>query len=808
MNKTCGAPNRLLGIFGSEGCRRISAGSTARTRDRHVLRTTLDPNFSGPELLVLAAVVAVAILVVWGGARRGLLRQIERLRDDIHALLSKSDLNGDRLGVQGRTGEFVDISASINRLLDRVEEDLESATEESNLLDDFARALPDVAIVHRDTILFANEAAGELFGLPGESLVGKPATDLLRPAYRSMMRKHIDAGLTGSAELAPIEVQLISAAEGERWAELHSLATQFEDEPALITIARDIAHRKSLELSLGRSKLQARITLESIGEGIITTDRDGVIDYMNEAAEELLGSSRTSAIGKRPNEIFVIVDEADRGTLGDPVELCLSDRKRVSLGRRALLLTRQSNKEFSVELTASPIRAPGREIDGCVVSFHDVTEMRGIAREMSYQATHDALTGLINRAEFERRLATALESARSDGKNCVVSYLDLDRFKLVNDTCGHLAGDNLLREISTLLKRQVRDSDTVARMGGDEFAMLLLGCPLDKARQIADEVCNAVKAHRFVWQDQAFEIGVSIGLVEVGPESMSAEAVLSAADSACYIAKQEGRGRHHVYSARDELIAREKGEIQWLQRLQQALRDDGFMFHVQPIVATDGQNKRGPAAEIFLRMSDEQGSVLEPELFLGAAARYQLLGNIDRWVVRQAATRIAAGVPRLPNERSCAINLSGQALLDDSFLEFVVEVFDHTGVDPSRFCFEIGEQAIMANIEHARRFISVLHGVGCQFAMDDFGSGVGSFVKLKTLSLDYVKIDSTYTLGLVDDAVNQEMITSLVRLARQLDFKVIAEQVEDSETLDFLRRVGVDFVQGYVIERPHPLVSN
>jgi len=766
----------------------------------------LDPNLSGAEILIAATVVGVAMLVIWVVARRGLERQIERLREDVHSLLAKADLNGDRLGVQGRSGAFVDIAASVNRLLDRSEEEAESATLNRDLLDDFTRALPDVALVHRDTILLANTAAGELFGLPGETLIGKPTTDLLRPAYRSLLRRHIDAALSGDEEPAPIEVQLISADEGERWAELHSLLTEFEGEPALITIAKDVAHRKSLEVSLGRSKLQARITLESIGDGIITTDRDGVIDYMNEAAEELLGISRTSAIGKRPSELIALVDEADRESLGDPVEQCLTDRKRVSLGRRALLLARQGNKEFSVELTASPIRAPGGEIDGCVISFHDVTEMRGIAREMSYQATHDALTGLINRIEFERRLATALESARSDGTHCVVSYLDLDRFKLVNDTSGHLAGDNLLREIAALLKQQVRDSDTVARMGGDEFAMLLAGCPLDKARQIADEICTAVSNHRFAWHDQSFDIGISIGLVEVGPESMSAEAVLSAADSACYIAKQEGRGGHHVYSARDELVAREKGEIQWLQRLQHALRDNGFQLHVQPIVSADGLASRGPAAEVFLRLSDEHGNVFDTAQFLSAAARYHLMGNIDRWVVSQTANRIASGVPRLPNERSCSVNLSGQALIDDAFLEYLVEVLDRTGVDPGKFCFEISESAIMANIEHARRFISVLHGVGCQFAMDNFGSGVGSLVKLKTLSVDYVKIDSTYTYGLEEDVVNQEMITALVRLAKQLDFKVIAEQVEDSGTLDVLRRLGVDFIQGFAIERPRPLV--
>lgn len=765
----------------------------------------MDPNLSGPELVAVAVALGIVLLVVWAAARRSVARQVEQLREDIHALLAKVDLNGDRLGVQGRAGDFVDIAASVNRLLDRVEEESESATTNRDLLHDFARALPDVALVHREDILLANEAAGELFGLPGEALIGKPATDLLRPAYRSKLRRHIELGLSGQPLPPPIEVQLISAEEGERWVELHTLVTEFDGEAALITIARDVAHRKSLEVSLGRSKLQARITLESIGEGIVTTDRDGVVDYMNEAAEELLGMQRTTAIGKRPAELIALVDESDRESLGDPVAQCLAERKRVSLGRRALLLSRQSDKEFSVDLTASPIRTPSGEIDGCVVSFHDVTEMRGIAREMSYQATHDALTGLINRAEFERRLSSALESARSDGTSCVVSYLDLDRFKLVNDTSGHLAGDNLLREIAALLKRQVRDSDTVARMGGDEFAMLLAGCPIDKARQIADEVCEAVSGHRFSWQDQAFDIGVSVGLVEVGPESMSAETVLNAADSACYIAKQEGRGGHHVYSARDELIAREKGEIQWLQRLQHALTQGGFELHVQPIVSADGQASRGPAAEVLLRLTDAAGSSFTPDQFLAPAMRYQLLGNIDRWVVNRAATLIASGVPRLPNERSCSVNLSGQAFLDDSFLDYIVDVLDHTGIEPGRICFEISEAEIMANIEHARRFISVLHGVGCQVAMDDFGSGIGSFVKLRSLSLDYVKIDATYTRGLEDDEVSQEMVSALVRLSKQLDFGVIAEQVEDGDTLDLLRRMGVDFVQGYAIERPHPL---
>src|SRR5690606_17556141 len=363
----------------------------------------------------------------------------------------------------------------------------------------------------------------------------------------------------------------------------------WEGRPALLTVASDISHRKRIEASLGRSKLQARVTLESIGEGIVTTGTDGAIDYMNEAAEQLIGTTRGFAIGKQLGDLIALIDEVDRTSLGDPVQQCLGERRRVNLGRRALLMSKVADREFSTELTASPIRGPEREIVGCVVIFHDVSELRGIAREMSYQATHDALTGLVNRAEFERRLEAALKSSRADSIGHVVAYLDLDRFKIVNDTCGHIAGDNLLREVAALLKQKVRDSDTVARVGGDEFAMLLVGCPLDKARQIGDDICESLAAYRFSWQEHVFDIGVSIGMVEVGHESASAEALLGAADSACYVAKQQGRGRVHVYSARDEVLARERGEIQWLQRLQRALKENRFELHVQPIIAVGGR---------------------------------------------------------------------------------------------------------------------------------------------------------------------------------------------------------------------------
>ena len=468
-------------------------------------------------------------------------------------------------------------------------------------------------------------------------------------------------------------------------------------------------------------------------------------------------------------------------------------------------MSKLADREFSTELTASPIRGPDGQVAGCVVIFHDVSELRGLAREMSYQASHDALTGLVNRAEFERRLEAALDSARGEAVSHVVCYLDLDRFKLVNDTAGHIAGDNLLREISSLVKQRLRDSDTVARVGGDEFAMLLAGCPVDKARQIADDVCQAVASQHFSWQDHTFDVGVSVGLVEVNKDSGSAESVLSAADSACYVAKQQGRGRIHVYSSRDEVVARERGEIQWLQRLQRALKENGFELYVQSIIALGGRGSGGPAAEILLRMRDESGNAIAPAHFLASAERYQLMSHIDRWVVQASLTALAGGAPHLPTGRTCNINLSAQSLADDDFLEFVVDVLDHTGVSPDRICFEARESAVVSQLDHAQRFINVLHGIGCKFALDNFGSGIGSFSNLKNLSLDYVKIDGTYTRNLEEDSVNREMVAAMVKLARSLDFQIVAEQVEDQESFETLRSLGVDFVQGFVVEKPRPL---
>ena len=510
------------------------------------------------SLAVLALVAAAAGVYLWM-SRRKLLARFARLNQE--TLEASRDASvGHRLAIPDDP-ETAQLAHTVNRLFDALSERDDKLRGRDRLFQDFARTLPEIVIIHDEKILLANDSAASLVGLDPPQLVGRDVVDLVKPAYRALFRKHIAKRLGGETAPRRIEIQLINGNQAGLWVETQSSSIDYRGHPAILTVARDVSYRKSLEVSLSRSKRQAQYTLESIAEGVITTDNDGRIDYMNLAAETLIGTNRDAAAGHRIGELFTLVDDADRRPLGDPVERCLSMRRRVNMGRRAVMVTVDGEHEHSVELTASPVRGPSNSISGAVVVFHDVGELRGLTRKMSYQATHDPLTGLINRREFERRLDEAMDTAHAEETAHMLFYMDLDRFKAVNDSCGHIAGDNMLREVAALIKDQVRDSDFVGRLGGDEFGALLIGCPIDKARQIATDICNAIADYRFVWKDKIFNIGISIGLVEISPASGSLQDVMSAADSACYMAKQSGRGQVHVYSARDEAVALEADAI-------------------------------------------------------------------------------------------------------------------------------------------------------------------------------------------------------------------------------------------------------
>jgi len=755
-------------------------------------------------LLILVVGVAIALVLIWRDRNR-IVSRVGRLNDELIAVSGDSSV-GRRLSERG-SGGISDVAKTINRLFDAIGERDDEIHDRDRMFSDLARTLPEIVLVHDDRILMANESTASLIGVDPSQLVGRDAADLVKPAYRALFRKTMTKHLNGESAPARLEIQLINGDDAGLWVEAQSSVIEHHGKKAILTIARDVSYRKNLEVSLSRSKRQAQYTLESISEGVITTDNEGRIDYVNIAAESMTGAHRDEAAGHKTGELFTLIDEVDRRALGDPVERCLSIRRRVNMGRRALLVSRDGKHEHSVEITASPIRGPGKSITGTVVVIHDVSEIRGLTRQMSYQAAHDPLTGLINRREFERRLEEAMDTAHSEEAVHILFYMDLDRFKAVNDSCGHMAGDNMLREVATLIRDQVRDSDFVARLGGDEFGTLLVGCPIEKSQQIASDICNAVADYRFVWQDKIFNIGISIGLVEISHASGTIKDIMSAADSACYVAKQRGRGQVHVYSARDEAVARERGDIQWLRQLQEALHESKFMLALQPIIATGSKTVSGPSVEVLIRMPDDRGRSSNSADFLQSAERYQLMPQIDRWVINAVLAAINSGEIKIASNRSCAINISGQTLGDEGFLDFVVGALDHSGVAPGSICFEVTETAISTNVQYAQRFIEVLHGIGCEFSLDDFGSGLGAFSSLKHLPIDYLKIDGTYTRNLATDQVNREMVTAMIRLARTMDFRVVAEQVEEQEDFDWLREVGVDFVQGNFIDPPAPLGS-
>jgi diguanylate cyclase (GGDEF)-like protein len=429
---------------------------------------------------------------------------------------------------------------------------------------------------------------------------------------------------------------------------------------------------------------------------------------------------------------------------------------------------------------------------------------------LSYQASHDALTGLVNRREFERRLERALLSAREEGRVHALCYLDLDQFKIVNDTCGHVAGDELLRQLTVLLQSKVRDADTLARLGGDEFGVLLDNCPLEQAEIVADLLRQTVRDFHFAWQEKPFVIGVSIGLVPINQDAGSLDAVLSCADAACYAAKDLGRNRVHLYRAEDGDLVQRQGEMHWVARITRAIEENRFRLYYQTIMPIQEQSHEGGHFEILLRMIDDNGQLVPPMAFIPAAERYNLMPSIDRWVVSTAFGLYWKIFPECREIQegqchTCTVNLSGPSLCDEHFLEFIKRQFALYKVPYKHLCFEITETAAITNLAKAMDFISELRSLGCRFSLDDFGSGLSSFTYLKNMQVDYLKIDGSFVRDMVDDPMDAAMVSSINQIGHVMGLKTIAEFVENEAVLVKLREMGVDFVQGYGVEYPKPL---
>jgi diguanylate cyclase (GGDEF)-like protein/PAS domain S-box-containing protein len=753
-------------------------------------------------LFAISATLAAGLVVIYARKRRQ-ERAVNEFSDQLLQLTRDAGTAG-RMGLEGKPEGLGQLGSAVNTLLENLEQRGARLLDREQLFARLVETVHDAVLVHRDRIMFANSRFLALLDLKAEEVVGRPLTEFVAPEYAELVANNLRRRLAGEPAAERYEIELVGAHAQVTRVELSSTVIDSAGEPALLLTALEMLPEPGPVAVPARPR--AMVTLDAMGESVITVDADGRIDYINHAAEILLSQRFDQVMGRSFSEVASLVDETDRRSLGDPVRKALTTGGRVTMGRRAVLVPVNAGPERSVEISVTPLRFDGKDIVGLVLVLHDTSELRGLTRQMTYQASHDALTGLVNRREFERRLQEAVDSAQTGNLGHALCYLDLDRFKVVNDTCGHTAGDNMLREVASLIKEAVRDSDTVGRIGGDEFALLLVGCPLEKARQIADDVVRSVNDYRFVWKDKIFNIGVSIGLVEIGRDGGAIEDIMNSADSACYVAKKQGGLHVHVYSAREEASARHSGEIHWLQKLQGALRDNKFELYYQPIVHARADGLRGPALEVFVRLEGEKGQPGAPPAdFIRAAERYRLMPHIDRWVVQTVLSALGRGGMRLPPGRSVAINIAGQTLGDSDFLEFVVDCFDHTGASPGDICFEVTESSVVANLDHAHRFIAVLHGMGCEFALDDFGSGLSSFSTLRTLPMDYLKIDGSFINNLAGDTVNQAMVAAMIELSRSLNFRIVAEQVEDQQSLDTVTHMGIDFVQGFVVGRPQPL---
>lgn len=627
-----------------------------------------------------------------------------------------------------------------------------------------------------------------------------------------------------------LEIDYVDPAGNITPIEINATVVTTDGSPRILSLAQDISARKKAERTLRQAYaelerkvhertaqlaeanevLQAekelfRVTLASIGDAVITTDATGRITYLNAVAEALTGWNDTEARGRALTEVFRILDEDTRRPAENPVDPCVRGNESVGPGTHTILICRDY-REISIDTSVAPIRHSNDVTIGAVLIFRDITEQRKLAQQLSHQATHDTLTGLVNRHEFERRLAHLLAAANPHVPHALL-YLDLDQFKVVNDTCGHVAGDELLRQIAALLRTKLRAEDTLARLGGDEFGVLLEHCGAPEAKRIANTLRELLQGFRFGWQDKSFTIGVSIGLVPIVHAGETLTSVLSAADSSCYAAKEKGRNRVHVYQADDTMLAQRDGEMRWMPRIQQALEEERFRLYYQPIVPIAPSPLVERHGEILLRMLDEEGRIVPPGAFLPAAERYGLMLAIDRWVVSRSLKALSASTDS-EADVTFAINVSAQSLGAADFLDFVIEQINQTGVSPRKLCFEMTETSAVSELTHVLRFIDTLKALGCRFALDDFGTGLSSFSYLKTLPVDYLKIDGGFVRNLATDKIDRAMVEAVHRIGHIMGLRTIAECVQDDEILEKLREIGVDYGQGYASGEPRPLTIN
>lgn len=601
------------------------------------------------------------------------------------------------------------------------------------------------------------------------------------------------------------EYRLCTEAGDERCVDMSisPIRNSFGQELGSVVILRDTTKRKAVEETLRRN--EERFTLITRGTN------DGIWDYNLESGEIYFSERWKTMLGYQDGEFGdsfyawqSLIHKNDLGEILHAWTECMTGATP-SFTIEYRMMTRGGEwkwvecRGLALLIDGVPVRLAG--------SHTDISQRKDSEQKLLWNSIHDGLTGLVNRYGFEQCLDRELKLAHRVDVEHALLYLDLDQFKVINDTCGHVAGDQLLRQLSALLAKEFRGSDTLARLGGDEFAVFLKDCPVRKAVSVANMVRESIEDYCFVWGKQTFRVGVSIGVVTISRANASKNEVLSAADIACYTAKDLGRNRVHLYQESDDQMALKHREMHSVSRITRALQDERFVLYSQPIVPVDGQGCGLPMQEILVRMVDDKGGIVAPNLFIPAAERYNLMQAIDRWVIRNLFLKLEENRQEgsLDSALITTVNLSGCSINEEGFLDFIKEQFERSAIDPGRICFEVTETVAVANLAQAAVFIEELKLLGCLFALDDFGSGLSSFGYLKNLPVDYLKIDGQFVKDMVDDPIDAAMVNSINQIGQVMGMKTIAEFVESNAILECLRKIGVDYAQGYGIAKPGPL---
>jgi diguanylate cyclase (GGDEF)-like protein/PAS domain S-box-containing protein len=640
-----------------------------------------------------------------------------------------------------------------------------------------------------------DEVVGQFFGMlytNEDQQRGHPTHNLLLAAQNGTYqeetwRKKKD----GSLFWALVEVIAIKDPDGEV--------------SGFCKLTRDITVRKALRDQLTEQKQRAEVTLRAIGDAVISTDADGNIESLNPKAEQLTGWTTTDAIGRPFSEVFRLTNDPalDQHPGEHELTSMLRQAEVIATLSPAVLVARNGT-QYAIEDAVAPIRLPDGRIAGGVIVFRDVTQSRQFLDAITHQATHDALTGLVNRIEFDHRLERSLDRAHHFHSAGALLYMDLDQFKIVNDTCGHAAGDALLKQLSNLYRDNIRDRDTLARLGGDEFALLADHCSMDEAYSIATKILQATRDFQFMFAGRAFKVGVSIGLACFDQHTGSAEEIVRRADSACYIAKEKGRNRICVEQTDRAGTAWRNGDNEWLTRLTEAMRLNQLQLHYQPIATTHG-GSGGFHCEVLLRLPDPHHGVILPHEFLPAAERLDLMPTIDRWVVHRVLQWLDGNREHTLGVDLCAINLSGKTLADKAFVGDLEVFFNDYDIRPEKLCFEITETAALFDERRSLEVINGLREMGCKICVAGFGKGIGSFAYLKQLPADFIKIDGSLVSVMAESLVDEKMVTLMHEIAHMTGKKTIAEWVENAATAEVLSRIGIDYLQGHWIAYPNQL---